>query len=259
MPKRRAAPQRPRHVLPFALVMFDLDGTLVDTAPDIADAVNATLAEYRLPAVAERWVRNRIGNGTATLLRQALPAGAAVTLDELLDRFHRNYAVHCGRRGRLYPEVAVTLTSLRNAGVKLALLTNKEQRFAEFVLKVHGLDTSFDLAVCGDTLPVKKPDPLVVRHCIDMLKVPAARTLLVGDSNIDVQTARNAGIGVWAVPYGYNQERPIADAQPDRVIASVSDLLEPLAPMIAAIAPAYSPRSASNSRHSRGNPRDPTH
>jgi phosphoglycolate phosphatase len=249
---RRAAPARP----PIGAVLFDLDGTLVDTAPDIADAVNAALADHRLPGVADAWVRRRIGNGTATLLREALPQGSAIGLEQLLDSFHRHYAVRCGRRGRLYPEAAVTLTSLRNAGVKLALVTNKEARFAAFVLKVHGLDDAFDFTVCGDTLAAKKPDAMVVQHCLRRLRVSAARTLLVGDSEIDVRTARNARIAVWAVSYGYNRGVPIEQARPDRVIASLAELLEPLASTIEAMAPAYSPRASSSSRYLRSSPRN---
>ena len=249
MPK----PRRRDAALPFDLVLFDLDGTLVDTAPDIADAVNASLSEHGLPTVAEDWVRHRIGHGTRALLQQALAADAAAeTLESLLGSFQRHYASHCGRRGRLFSDAAVTLTTLRNTGVKLALLTNKEQRFALFVLKVHGLDTAFDLVICGDTLPSKKPDAALVRHALKALGVRKARALLVGDSEIDVRTARNGGIAIWAVSYGYNQGRDIAGASPDRVIASLSELLQPLA----AAAPAYSPRASSSSRYLRSSPRN---
>lgn len=252
MPNPAAAP-----ALPFDLVLCDLDGTLVDTAPDIADAVNAALGDHGLPHVADTWVRHRIGHGTRELLRQALaPGAAAETLESLLGAFQRHYAARCGRRGRLYPEAAVTLATLRNAGVKLALLTNKERRFAEFVLKVHGLDGAFDLRVCGDTLAVKKPDGALVRHCLEHFGVARRRALLVGDSEVDVQAARNGGIRVWVVPYGYNRDRDIAEAGPDRVIASLSGLLRPLAPAVAAAAPAYSPRASSSSRYLRSSPRN---
>jgi phosphoglycolate phosphatase len=248
---RLARPAR-RARLPFDAVLFDLDGTLVDTAPDIADAVNAALNDHGLPPVTEDWVRDRIGNGTRTLLHQALGSDSVDTLEGLLESFRRHYVVHCGRRGRLYPGAGATLTTLRNAGIRLALITNKEARFADFVLTVHGLDADFDVRVCGDTLPAKKPDASIVRHCLKALRARRPRALLVGDSEIDVRTARNGGIPVWAVSYGYNHGRPIASAQPDRVIASLSELLEPLAPAVAALAPAYSPRASSSSRYLRG-------
>jgi len=223
VPSARRAARAGRR--PFDAVLFDLDGTLVDTAPDIADALNAALADEGLRAVAGRWVRNRIGNGTRELCRQALAADATPErLERILQHFHRHYAAHCGRRGRLFPEAAATLATLRDAGVKLALLTNKESRFAHFVLSVHGIDGAFDACVYGDTLAVKKPDGAVVAHALRQLRVTRPRALLVGDSDIDVRTARNAGVAIWAVDYGYNQERPIAASNPDRVIDSLAAL-----------------------------------
>lgn len=234
---------------PWDLVLFDLDGTLVDTAPDIADAVNAALADFGLPRVGERWVRDRIGHGTRQLIKQA----ASGDPDPILEAFHRHYAAHCGRRGRLYPEAAATLNTLRNAGIRLALITNKEAEFARFVLEVHGLDSLFDLRVCGDTLPVKKPDGAVVQHCLDLLRVPAARALVVGDSDTDVRAARNAGVAVWAVGYGYNHGQPIENSQPDRVIGALRELLEPLAPAIAGV-PAETESLRTGARYVRRDP-----
>lgn len=263
--------RRPR--APFGAVLFDLDGTLVDTAPDIADAVNLVLEQRGLPRVPPAWVRDRIGFGSRALLERTYQAAAGAALaatragrtrvaakaaptEELIEEFAEQYAQRCGRRGRLFPGAAAMLATLRNTGVKLALLTNKETRFAEFVLRVHGLDTAFDVRVCGDTLPVKKPDGAVVRHCLKLLRVAPRRALLVGDSAIDVRTARNGGVAVWAVNYGYNQERPIDDAKPDRVIAALAELLPPVAPALEALAAGYSPRASSSSRYFRSNPRN---
>lgn len=244
------------------LVLFDLDGTLVNTAPDIADAVNQVLAERSLPPRSLPWVRDRIGHGSRNLLLQAWQAAhrrkhpPEAPIEELLDDFARHYAQRCGKRGRLYRDAATVLTTLRNAGVKTALVTNKEERFVRFLLEVHGLDDQFDAQVCGDTLAAKKPDPLPVRHCLEQLGVDPARALLVGDSATDVQTARNAGIAVWAVDYGYNQGQPIAEARPDRVIARLSEVLEPFAERIAASAGRYAPRASSRSLYLRSNPRN---
>lgn len=219
------------------LVLFDLDGTLIDTAPEIADAVNALLLEQRLPCVDGALVRDWIGHGTRELMRAALAASlrqAAVAperapaLDALMPAFGRHYLAHCGRRSRVFPDVEPALDALRHAGVRTAVVTNKEERYAYAVLDAHRLRDYLDLVICGDTLAAKKPDPLPVTHCMHRFGATADRTLLVGDSKIDVATARAAGIRVWVVPYGYNRGRPIAGAGADRIIDSIAAVARPL-------------------------------
>jgi phosphoglycolate phosphatase len=250
----------------YDLVLFDLDGTLVDTAPDIADSVNAVLKDRRLPLVTQPWVRDRIGHGTRALLLHAYANAAGVSdevaaehgvLDALLDEFGEAYAKHCGRRGRLYPDAGTTLAALRDHRAQLALVTNKEQRFVRLLLEVHGLDGEFDIVVCGDSLAEKKPKPLPVQHCLEVLKVPAARALFVGDSEIDVLTARAAGVAIWAVNYGYNQRRPIGASEPDRVISRLSVIREAFDEAKEKDERAsYSPRASSSSLYLRSNPRN---
>jgi phosphoglycolate phosphatase len=240
------------------LALFDLDGTLVDTAPDIADAVNRVLVERALPAMPDSWIRNRIGRGTRELLRQAFDtasrlAGTAprtTPAAALLEEFAQHYATRVGRLGRLYCGAGPALEVLRDTGVKLALLTNKERRFASMVLEAHGLDGAFDIEICGDTLPGKKPDPIVVRHALGATSVPASQALLVGDSAIDVQTARNAGIRVWAVNYGYNGGRPIEQSKPDRILASLDEIVA----LGRGQGRSYKPRASSSSLYLRSKP-----
>jgi phosphoglycolate phosphatase len=235
----------------FQLVLFDLDGTLVDTAPDIADAVNRVLELRKLPAMPEAWVRSRIGHGSRQLLVQAVGAASgaptmdAATMAQLMEEFGRHYADCVGRRGRVFPGARTALAQLRRAGVKLALLTNKEARFARLVLAAHDLDGDFDLELCGDTLPAKKPDPLPVWHALAHFGVPAASALLVGDSDIDVRTARAAGIAVWGVSYGYGGPA-LERSGPERIIGSLAQVR----------AGAYSPRASSNSLYLRSSPRN---
>ncbi len=205
----------------FQLVMFDLDGTLVDTAPEIADTVNAFLEQRGQPPVNATGVRHKIGHGARRLLAAVLEHEPDETE---WNEFAQLYLARCGRNSRLYPAVRETLAELRRRGVKLALVTNKEQRFTRPVLEAHGLLDALDLLVCGDSLTARKPDPLPLRHCLNKFKVTAARALYVGDSETDVITARNAGVEMWAVPYGYNGGKPIAAAQPDRVIVSLAAL-----------------------------------
>ncbi|MFP8779002.1 HAD family hydrolase [Hydrogenophaga sp. RWCD_12] len=218
---------------PFDLILFDLDGTLVETAPEIADAVNDTLSALGHPAVSQQEVDDWIGHGTRELLIQALAkvlgtTTATVRQSEAFPRIEADFAHHyqarCGTRSRLYPSVTESLKALRAAGVTLVLMTNKEGRYTQTVLDAHGLSPLFDRVISGDTLPVKKPDPAGVHDCLEMFDVLQARALFVGDSSIDVATARNAGISVWALPYGYNMGEPIESCDPDRVIPDLSAL-----------------------------------
>ncbi len=218
----------------FDLVMFDLDGTLVETAPEICDAVNDTLRHFDLKEVTQQQVDDWIGQGTRELLIQALAysgktSEAAVRTSESLRliaaEFDKHYQRRCGTRSHLYPQVRETLTALRERGVKLAVVTNKEGRYTTTVLDVHQLAPLLDSVVSGDTLPTKKPDPAGIQRCLAQFDVPPERALFVGDSSIDVATARNAGVAVWALPYGYNMGRPIEACAPDRVIADCSALL----------------------------------
>lgn len=218
----------------FEAYFFDLDGTLVETAPEIADAVNDTLRYFDWPVVTQQQVNDWIGHGTKELLIMAL---ASVTkssveavrvsddLKQALPIFDRYYQERCGTRSHLYPHVKEVLTRLRQQGSKLAVVTNKEGRYTDIVLRVHGLTDLFDIVVSGDSFPVKKPNPTSVQNCLARWNVLPQQALFVGDSSIDAQTARNANVPVWLLPYGYNMGQTVQSCQPDRVIANFSELL----------------------------------
>ena len=218
----------------FDLVMFDLDGTLVATAAEIQDAVNDTLRRFDLPEVDQARVEGWIGHGTQELLLQALAFAshtpvavirAADSLALVSADFEKDYGRRCGTRSHLYPSVREVLTELRRRGMKVALVTNKEQRYTRAVLDAHGLAPLLDRVVAGDSLATKKPDPAGLLSCLTAFGVPAARALFVGDSAIDIATARNAGVRIWAVPYGYNGGVPVAGLRPDRLIDDLRALL----------------------------------
>lgn len=218
----------------FDLIMFDLDGTLVETAPEIFDAVNDTLRYFGMPEVTQQQVNDWIGHGTRELLIQALAFSGKVpdttvrasdSLPLSVSRFDKHYQQRCGTRSQLYPQVRETLTALREQGVKLAVVTNKEGRYTTTVLDAHSLTPLLDAVVSGDSFPAKKPDPTGVQSCLCRFGVSPERALFVGDSSIDVATARNAGVRVWMLPYGYNMGQPIEACAPDRVIADCSELL----------------------------------
>jgi phosphoglycolate phosphatase len=218
----------------FDLIMFDLDGTLVETAPEIMDAVNDTLGRFDLPPVTQQQVNDWIGHGTRELMVQALAVVTASTpelvrgsklLGKIMPVYDGFYQQRCGTRSHLYPQVREVLRALRAQGVKLAVVTNKESRYTQVVLEVHKLGPMFDAVVSGDTFASKKPTPVGVLHCLTQFGVLADRALFVGDSSIDAATARNAGVPVWLLPYGYNMGQPIEACAPDRVIPDFSSLL----------------------------------
>jgi phosphoglycolate phosphatase len=222
------------HNYPYDLIFFDLDGTLIETAPEIADAVNDTLVRFNLEPVTQQQVNDWIGHGTRELLIQALSERtgldrAAVRVTETFQlieaEFCKYYLERCGTRSYLYPNVRHTLDDLKKKGVRLVIVTNKESRYTEVVIRAHQLDTLFDRVISGDTLEVKKPQPLAIQECLLRYGIASDKALFVGDSSIDVATARNANIAVWAVPYGYNMGQPIESCMPDRVIPDISSLL----------------------------------
>lgn len=218
----------------YDLVLFDLDGTLMATSAELADAVNDTLVGMGLAGVTQAQVDRWIGHGTRELLVQSLAwcwqqppeqARQSDRLPAIEAQFAAHYLRRCGTRSQLYPQVRSTLEALRAQGVKLVVLTNKEGRYTQAILNAHALTPLFDRVISGDTLPVKKPHPQAVLDCLRDFGVAAERALLVGDSAIDVATARNAAVAVWAVPYGYNMGQAIEACGPDRVIADLSALL----------------------------------
>jgi phosphoglycolate phosphatase len=177
--------------------------------------------------VAQQQVNDWIGHGTRTLLVQALAFAGDTSVDAVRQSdslaliaaaFDKHYQRRCGTRSHLYPQVHEVLESLRNQSVRLAVVTNKEGRFTQRVLNAHQLTPYFDCVISGDSLPTKKPDPAGVLSCLAQFDVPAHRALFVGDSSIDVATARNAGVAVWVLPYGYNMGQAIENCGADRVI-----------------------------------------
>jgi len=213
------------------LAMFDLDGTLVDSVPDLAAAVDRMLGQLgREPAGIER-VRLWIGNGAAVLVRRALAGdmrhegvddGEA---ERALALFMRAYADNHSLTS-VYPGVPETLDWLREREVRLALITNKPARFLPELLADKGLDGYFQWVVGGDTLPQQKPDPAALFWVMERAGVTADEALFVGDSRNDVLAARAAGVACVALSYGYNHGRPIAEEGPALVLDALSGLVD---------------------------------
>ncbi len=204
-------------------LLFDLDGTLVDSAPDIADAVDAMLRQFGREPVGEERVRLWVGNGAQRLIMRALTGAMDGEPDEALTRealdcFLELYRQCLSVRSRLYPGVREGLDRLRADGYRLACVTNKPASLARPLLRDLGLSDDFPVVVGGDTTPEKKPSASPLRHAMELLRSAPQQTLMVGDSRNDVLAARNAGVPVVCVPYGYNHGGDVRDTGPDAVV-----------------------------------------
>jgi len=209
------------------LVVFDLDGTLVDTAPDLIDTLNIVLAREGLPPVPYETARNMIGGGARRMVERALKAeGRPVTtpeLDRMFGHFLEHYAAHIVDRSRPFPCLDAALDQLASRGYRFAVCTNKLERLSVKLLDALGLSARF-AAICGqDTFGVQKPDPAILLGTIERAGGHVERAVMVGDSATDIATARTTNIPVIAVDFGYT-EVPVAQLQPDRLISSFAAL-----------------------------------
>lgn len=214
------------------LVAFDLDGTLIDSVPDLAAAVARTLSELDLRVPTEHEVRNWVGNGAPVLVERALTwALQKAPEPELQERAFQAFMTHYGAAPNtlttLYPGVKNALQTLHQEGLTLVLITNKPERFIEPLLKHFNLLAFFTLWIGGDSLAEKKPSPLPLLHAATLCNVAPSDCLMVGDSCHDINAGKAAGFTTLALPYGYNHGEPIEHSQPDLVLASLTDLLMP--------------------------------
>ena len=210
------------------IAVFDLDGTLVDTAPDLADTLNLILAREGLPPIPYDEARMMIGAGARAMLERGLRSRAhdlpQETTDRLFQDFIGHYAEHIADRSRLFPGAAVALDRLAQAGFALAVCTNKLEWLSKRLLDELGMGAKFAV-VCGqDTFGVKKPDPLVLQRIIERAGADPRRTVMVGDSETDILLARAAQVPVVAVDFGYTPI-PVARFAPDRVISHFDGLV----------------------------------
>jgi phosphoglycolate phosphatase len=217
------------------MILIDLDGTLVDTVPDLAYSVDLMMEGLGLPARGEARVREWIGNGVERLVRRALVNAYEGEPDEALYRrayplFLEAYARNVCTYSRLFPGVREGVDALAGAGFRLGCVTNKAAAFTEPLLRKLDLYDSFETIVSGDTTPEKKPQPGPLLYAARVLGVTPQQSLMVGDSINDVEAARAAGFQVVCVTYGYNHGMDIRDAKPDAVIRSLVELPELLGP-----------------------------
>ncbi len=210
-------------------VLFDLDGTLIDTAPDLAQAVNRMLAALGRPQLPVTKVTGWIGNGAARLVKRALTGEFdgepdAESFERGMALFNEHYAEVLCMDSSPYPGVAAVLEEFSNKGFRLACVTNKPKAFTEPLLDALRLSPFFEVILSGDSLDEKKPHPLPLQHACRVLGVGAARTVLVGDSLNDVRAARSAGMRIICVRFGYADLPALTKASPDAMIDAFEEL-----------------------------------
>lgn len=216
----------------FDAVVFDLDGTLVDTAPDILAYLNEMLAELDRPALDIGAVRAMIGDGVKRLMIRGLEASGGVPdrldLDELFHRYLERYTHEPVRSSKPYPGIVQALDALESAGMRLGVCTNKPQLPTDRLLAKLDLERYFGAAIGGDALPTKKPDPAHLEAVLERLSVDPKRAVLIGDSETDLKTARAAGTPCILVTFGYTAI-PASDLGADHLIDHFDDLIPTLA------------------------------
>lgn len=211
------------------MILIDLDGTLVDSVPDLCYCVDTMMEQLGLPAHGEAKVRQWVGNGVERLTKRALVGQLEGEPEQALFEkayliFLELYAENTSGRSCLYPGVREGLDAMKAAGFRIACVTNKAEQFTIPLLKDMGIYDDFELVVSGDTLPTKKPDPGQLLHAAAFFNAEPQDALMIGDSVNDVKAARAAGFNVVCVPYGYNHGMDIREANPDAVIESFVEL-----------------------------------
>jgi phosphoglycolate phosphatase len=212
---------------PYSLVIFDLDGTLVDSVSDIAEAVNRTLAQWRLSGIDEDTVRNWLGDGSRKLIESAFRhSGRELDVQEVMPVFMRHYQACLLLDPRLYPGVRETLQALRDRGVPMAICSNKPAQFIRPLLEALQIDDYFEVTLGGDSLPESKPSGMPLGYLADKFGEAAERCLMVGDSSADLHSALDAGMPVALVSYGYTRNLDLESAPATAIVDDIREILQ---------------------------------
>ncbi len=212
--------------LTSTLVIFDLDGTLIDSKLDLVHSVNAARGLMNLPPISDALVSSYVGNGAPVLMRRALgPEASEADVARGLEFFLAYYRAHMLDNTRLYPGVREALDRLRDTGAKMAVLTNKPVRFSRSIVEGLGLTKHFFQVYGGNSFEQKKPDPIGIETLLRESGLAREGTIMVGDSGVDIQTARNAKVQACGVSYGFQPET-FAEYPPDFVVDDMRELVE---------------------------------
>jgi len=211
------------------MILIDVDGTLVDSVPDLAFCVDEMMKKLDMPVHGEAKVREWVGNGVERLTRRALIGQLDGEPDDALFEkaypiFMELYAENTSKRSMLYPGVVEGLAYLETTGIKLGCVTNKAAQFTEPLLKDLGVFDKFSIVISGDTLPKKKPDPMPLLHGAEFFNVKPENAMMLGDSVSDVKASRAAGFQIVCMSYGYNHGVDIRESNPDAVIDSMAEI-----------------------------------
>jgi phosphoglycolate phosphatase len=209
-----------------SLLIFDLDGTLIDSKLDLVHSVNAARGLMNLPPISDELVSSYVGNGAPVLMRRALgPEASEADVARGLEFFLAYYRAHMLDNTRLYPGVQEALERLQETGAKMAVLTNKPVRFSRSIVEGLGLTKHFFQVYGGNSFEQKKPDPIGIETLLHESGLARQHTIMVGDSGVDVQTARNAKVQACGVSYGLQPESFVA-YPPDFVVDDMRELVE---------------------------------
>lgn len=211
------------------MVLLDVDGTLIDTVPDLANSIDQMMHELGFSGCGETSVRAWVGDGVERLIKSALTEFLSTEPDPIVFEkactiFNKIYADNTCVQSQLYDGVLEGLAYLEHADIKLGCVTNKKMSFTEVLLKKLGLYDKFEIIIAGDSLPKKKPDPMPLLHAAEIFSVSPERMLMIGDSKNDVDAARAAGIKCVCVSYGYNHGKDMHDLNPDCIIDTLADI-----------------------------------
>ncbi len=211
------------------MVLIDVDGTLVDSVPDLAWCIDAMMTQLGLPQRGQERVRHWVGNGVERLVQRALMNQLdgdydAVLYEKALPVFRQLYAENTSKRSVLYDGVNEALAFLKTTGVKIGCVTNKASEFTLPILKDLGINGYFETVLCGDMVERKKPDPMPLLQSAATLGIEPEASMMLGDSMSDVKAARAAGFSIICMSYGYNHGEDIRDYHPDAVVDSMVEI-----------------------------------
>ena len=214
---------------PVQAVLFDLDGTLLHTVPDLAVAVNNMLESLGRDVLSQAQVGQFVGKGAENLVHRSLTGdmngrAAPDLFEQAMTIWNVEYAKVNGAHATLYPDVLTGLNALKQAGLRLGVVTNKPERFTLPLLARAGLADYFEVVVGGDTCARKKPDPMPILYACTRLGIASENTLMVGDSLNDALAAQAAGVPCWLLPYGYNEGRAIENTPCDAHIENIGQI-----------------------------------